>query len=92
MNLNPGLSTVEIIRKYITEKVVAEPVSNEIVEELRKEIVVLSAIEEVLSWDAVGGKVEVCLNLSYRLGVLTLKKRALVEMKSLEDQERLLGW
>lgn len=36
MNINPAVSTVEIRRKMAAEKIVVEPVTHEVVEELEK--------------------------------------------------------
>lgn len=91
MNINPGVSIVEIRRNSEAEKTVAEHVSHTVVEELRNELVELSSLKEINYWDDVCREVMGKLNLGSIPRVIMLtKKRALLEAKIKEDQEKIM--
>lgn len=47
MNINPGVSVFEIRRKTRVENLVPEPVSHEVVEELRNELIVMTSFTDI---------------------------------------------
>lgn len=90
-NTNPGVTTVEIRRKQIVEKVLAVLVCNEIVHDLRNELVVLTANEDIINWDEVAKtasrKVQ---GLGTGKVVELTKRRALIDVGNLEDRNKYL--
>lgn len=91
MNLNPGASMVEIQRRQGVEKVFAEPVSHDIVAELRSELVILSSSSIIDSWDSLFLELLKKMDASFCPRIIPLSnRRALLEVKSVVDRDCLL--
>lgn len=53
LNISPRVSTVEIQRKQVVEKMVVDPVSHATVEELRNELIIMSSLWVVMCWEVI---------------------------------------
>lgn len=53
LKLNPSVAVLEIRRRQVLDKVIAEPESNKVVDNLRNELVVMTTDKEVGEWENV---------------------------------------
>lgn len=58
MNINPKVRMIELRRKQEVERIVPDPVSHEVVAELRNELVVLTSPIDLTSWDDIAEEVK----------------------------------
>lgn len=80
------------LRKHEAERIMPDPVSHEVVAELRNELVALTSPVDLTCWDDIAEEVMKLLKLSYGPKVLLLtKRRVLLEVKSSEVRDLILS-
>lgn len=83
LDLHQSKEIVSIKRHSITDKIVANPVSESKVAELREESIVLTSKVDVADWKSAGNVILEWFDLNYCPNIITLsKKRALVELRT----------